>query len=171
MKIFYKIKEILLSYFPLILLYFLSFNSFGLLKEFHNLIIFSFDLQMILIYFYVLKYPDELTPGHIFIAGIINDTVKGIPLGTSSLSYLVLSFFTSYIRNATIRAKMLVEWATFMPALFFSNLIYYIIINNVSNLSFYYFELLRNSFFTFLFFPIFYYLFNFLLKSNSKIKD
>ena len=51
------------------------------------------------------------------------------------------------------------EWFTFIPAIFFSNLVYFIIINNFSNLSFYYVELLRNSFFTFLFFPFFYYLF------------
>ena len=55
--------------------------------------------------------------------------------------------------------KMSTEWFTFIPAIFFSNLIYFIIINNFSNLSFYYVELLRNSFFTFLYFPIFYFLF------------
>jgi hypothetical protein len=52
------------------------------------------------------------------------------------------------------------EWIAFIPALFFSNLVYFIVINNFSHLSFYYIELLRNTFFTFLFFPIFYYLFN-----------
>ena len=167
--IFYRIKEILFDFLPLILLYFLSFTSFQTLKEYQILIIFSFNFKMILIYFFVLKYPDHLGIGHIFLAGIINDTVIGIPLGTSSLSYLILSAFSSYVRNVTLRSKMSAEWFAFIPALFFSNLVYFIIINNFSNLSFYYVELLQNSFFTFLFFPIFYYLFNLLLKFNSKI--
>jgi len=167
---FYKIKDVILSFFPLLLLYFLSFSSFETLKEFSNLIIFSFNLQMILIYFYVLKYPDMLGYGHIFIAGIINDTAIGIPLGTSSLSYLILSFITTYIRNSTIRSKMTAEWVIFLPIVFLSNLIYFIVINSFSNLSFYYVELLRNSFFTFLFFPFFYYFFSFLSKLNKKEK-
>ena len=122
---------------------------------------FAFNIQMIIIYFYILKFPDSLGYGNIFLAGIINDTVISIPLGTTSLSYLSLSLFTSYIRNATIRPAMTSEWFTFIPALFFSNFVYLVIINNFSNLSFYYLELLQNTFFTFLFFPIFYYLFNY----------
>ena len=115
---------------------------------------------MILIYFYVLKFPDSLGFGNIFLAGLINDTVLGIPLGTTSLSYLTLSLFTTYIRNATLRSVLTAEWFTFIPALFFSNLVYLIIINNFSNVSFYYIELLQNTFFTFLFFPIFHYIFS-----------
>jgi|TARA_B100000780_G_scaffold262924_1_gene216464 rod shape-determining protein MreD len=155
-----KSKEVIFKNLPLIILYILSFNSFEGLKLYPNLLVFSFNLQMIIVYFYVLKYPDEIGYGHIFIVGIINDVVTGIPLGTTSLSYLILCFFTSYIRNVTLRSKMSAEWFAFIPALFFSNLIYFIIINNFTNLSFYYVELLRNSFFSFLFFPIFYYIFN-----------
>ena len=160
MKIFATIKKILFNNLIIIVFYYLSFNSFEGLKELPNLIIFSFNLHMIIVYFYILKFPDYLGLEHIFLAGIINDVVIGIPLGTSSLSYLILSFFTSYIRNATLRSKMTSEWTTFIPALFFANLVYFVIINNFSNLSFYYVELLRSSFFTFLFFPIFYVIFN-----------
>ena len=155
-----KLIVILISSFPLIFLYILSFNIFDGIKVYQNLSFFSFNLQIILIYFYVLKFPNELGYGHIFLAGIINDVVIGIPIGTSSLSYLILCFFTSYVRNVTLRTRMSAEWFTFIPALFFSNSAYFIIVNNFSHLSFYYVELLRNSFLTFLFFPIFYYLFN-----------
>ena len=153
------IKDNFLKSLPVILLYFLSFSTLEGIKSLPNFSLFSFDLQMIIIYFYILKYPDYLGTGHIFFAGIINDVVSGIPLGTSSLSFLAMCFFTSYIRNVTLRSKMTAEWFTFIPAIFFSNLIYFVIIYNFSNLSFYYVELLRNSFFTFLFFPIFYFLF------------
>jgi len=160
MASFKIIKELSESSFAIIILYILSFNSFEGLKEIKNLFLFSFNLQMIIIYIYTLKFPDYLGLGHIFIVGIINDVVIGTPLGTSSLAYLTLAFFTGYIRNVTLRSKMTTEWFTFIPALFFSNLVYFLIINNFSNLYFYYVELLRYSFFTFLFFPIFYYLFN-----------
>ncbi len=159
MYTFKYLKEIFLKSFPIILLYFLSFSSFEGLKEFPNFALFSFNFHMIIIYFYILKYPDYLGIGHIFLAGLINDVVIGTPLGASSLSYLIMCFFTTYIRNVTLRAKMTAEWFTFIPAIFFSNLVFFIIINNFSNLSFYYVELLRNSFFTFLFFPFFYFLF------------
>jgi rod shape-determining protein MreD len=161
-------KEKFLKSFPVILIYFLSFNSFEGLKEIPNSILFSFNLHMIIIYFYILKYPDYLGIGHIFIAGVINDVVIGTPLGASSLSFLVMCFVTNYIRNVTLRSKMTAEWFTFIPAIFFSNLVNFIIINNFSNLAFYYVELLRNSFFTFLFFPFFYYLFK---KHQMRFKE
>ena len=162
----YKLK--ILKSLPLIIFYFLIFNSFDELREIETLNNFSFKLQMIIIYFYVLKFPDQLGLGHVFLGGIINDIILGTPMGTSSLSFLILAFFTSYMKNVTLRSKMSAEWFTFIPALFFSNLVYFIIVNNFSNLSFYYLELLRSSFFTFLFFPIFYYLFNNYQKLISK---
>ena len=158
MYYFKIIKDKFLISLPIILLYFFSFYHFQI-PEVGKINFFSFNFQMILIYFYVLKFPENLGFGNIFLAGIINDTVLGTPLGTTSLSYLTLSLFTSYIKNATIRSVMTAEWFTFIPALFFSNLIYLIIINNFTNVSFYYLELLQNTFFTFLFFPIFHYIF------------
>ena len=159
MRISNSIKSFFTSHLIVIIFYTLSFSTFETIKSVPNLLIFSFNLQMIIVYFYVLKFPDILGTGHIFLAGIINDVVIGIPLGTSSLSFLTLVFFTSYIRNATLRPRMSSEWVTYIPALFFSNLVYFIIINNFSHFSYYYIELLRSTFFTFLFFPIFYYLF------------
>lgn len=162
------IKENILHSLPVIILYFFSFYNIEELRQVGKINIFSFNLQMILIYFYTLKFPDYLGVGHIFLAGFISDTVIGIPLGATSLSYLSLSVFTTYLRNSTIRSVMTAEWFTFIPALFFSNFIYLIIVNNFSNVSYYYLELLQNTFFTFLFFPIFYYIFNQLQKSTSK---
>jgi len=156
---FLEIKKNLFTSLPILSLYFFSFYHFQI-PEVGKIGIFSFNFQMILIYFFVLKSPSSLGFGNIFLAGIINDTVMGTPLGATSLSYLALSLFTSYIRNATIRPVLTAEWFTFIPALFFSNLVYLVIINNFSNLSFYYLELLQSTFFTFLFFPIFHYMFS-----------
>ena len=167
MLYFRLIKEKIFTSLPIVLLYFFSFYHFQI-PEVGKINFFSFNFQMILIYYYVLKFPDDLGFGNIFLAGIINDTVLGMPLGATSLSYLTLSLFTSYIRNATLRPLMTAEWFTFIPALFFSNLVNLLIINNFSNLSFYYLELLQNTFFTFLFFPIFHYIFSQYQKLISK---
>ena len=161
------IKEQIFKSLPIVFLYFFSFYHFQI-PEVGKINLFAFNFQMILIYFYVLKFPDSLGFGNIFLAGLINDTVIGIPLGTTSLSYLTLALFTTYIRNATLRSVMTAEWFTFIPALFFSNLVYLVIINKFSNVSFYYFELLQNTFFTFLFYPIFYYIFTFYQRTVSK---
>jgi cell shape-determining protein MreD len=155
MLYFRLIKEKFFSSLPIILLYFFSFYHFQ-------------AAEVGKINLFVLKHPDNLGYGNIFLAGIINDTVLGTPLGTTSLSYLTLSTFTSYIRNRAIRSVITSEWFAFIPALFFSNLVYLIIINNFSNVSFYYVELLQNTFFTFLFFPIFYYIFSQYEKLISK---
>ena len=160
MNLLNRVKHILSNNIAVVMLYVASLGAFESLKEIPDVNIFSFNLQMIIIYFYILKFPDSLGLGHIFLGGIINDVVIGTPLGTSSLSYLILSFFTNYVKQVTLRSKMTSEWITFIPALFFSNLIFFIIINNFSHLSFYYIDLLQNTFFTFLFFPIFYFLFN-----------
>ena len=171
MNIIQNIKNFFLNNLAILIFYYLSFSTFEGFKEFSDITIFAFNLQMIIVYIYSLKFPDYLGNGHIFLAGIINDVVIGMPLGVSSLSYLVMSFITSYVREATLRSKMSAEWIAFIPALFFSNLTYFIIVNNFSHLSFYYIELLQNTFFTFLFFPFFYYFFNYyqtkILKVNA----
>ena len=156
---FRQFKKKILIFLPTIFLFFFSFFHFQI-PEVGKINFFAFNFQMILIYYFILKSPENLGFGNIFLAGIINDTVLGVVLGATSLSYLTLCLVTSYIRSATIRPMWTSEWFAFIPALFFSNLIYLIIINNFSNLSFYYVELLQNTFFTFLFFPIFYFIFN-----------
>ena len=167
MNYFRLIKEKIFNSLPIFFLYFFSFFHFQI-PEVGKISFFFFNFQMTLIYFYILKFHDDLGFGNIFLAGIINDTVLGIPLGATSLSYLTLALFTTYIRNATLRPVMTAEWFTFIPALFFSNLIYLLVINNFSNVSFYYIELLQNTFFTFLFFPIFYYIFSHYQKLISR---
>jgi cell shape-determining protein MreD len=132
---------------PLFILYFLSLNSFAITKTIPHIEIFSFNVQIIIIYFYVLRLPEYLGFGHVFLIGILKDVLTGTPLGATAVNYLVLCVVAT-------------EWFMFIPALFFSNFAYFAIINNFSNLVFYYEELLRISFFTFLFFPIFYPILN-----------
>ena len=87
--------------------------------------------------------------GHIFLAGLINDVVMGLPLGISSISYLTVSLVASYIRQVTVNISLFTDWFTFLLAIFFSNLVYLVLILNFTNLQISYVDVSYNAFFTF----------------------
>ena len=130
MAILYKnLRSSIINSFPLITLYYLSISEID--THFSNMFeILSFNLQIIIIYYWMLKNSSVLGNGHIFFAGIINDAVMGFPLGISSISYLTVSFVASYIRQVTVNMSLFTDWFTFILAIFFSNLIYLILITN-----------------------------------------
>ena len=144
---------------PIILLYFFSITELD--ANFSNLFeILSFNIQIIIVYYWTLRNPTILGNGHIFLSGIINDVIMGLPMGTSALTYLVISLVASYIRNVTVNINLFTDWFTFLIAIFFSNLTFLILLKNFSEISITYTELFYNSFFTFLFYPAFWVLFN-----------
>ena len=150
---------------PLILLYYFSISEID--THFENYFeILSFNLQLIIIFFWVLKSPSILGNGHIFFAGLINDVVLGFPLGISSLTYLLVSFSATYTKNMTVHTTIISDWFTFMIAIIFSNCIFYLLATNFSSISTSITEMSYNTFFTLLFFPFFWLFFTFY---NSQI--
>ena len=109
---------------PLILLYYLSISDADANLE-NFLEIFSINLQIIIIYFWMIKRPLLMGTGHIFVAGLINDVVMGFPLGISSLSYLVVCFVGNYVRNKSVNTTIASDWFTFLIALIFANLLFF----------------------------------------------
>ena len=139
---------------PLILLYYLSISEID--SYFENYFeILSFNIQLIIIYFWCLKRPEILGNGHIFFAGLINDVIMGIPLGSSSISYLVVSLTATYVKNMTVNTRITTDWFTFFISVFFSNLIFFILLNNFSEVAISLVEISYNTFFTLIFFPFF----------------
>ena len=103
---------------PLVLLYYLSISEID--THFENYFeILSFNIQLIIIYFWVSKRPEVLGSGHIFLAGLINDVIMGFPLGISSLAYLVVSLVASYVKNMTVNTRITTDWFTFFTLIFF----------------------------------------------------
>ena len=144
---------------PLILLYYLSISEVDANLE--NLLdIFSINLQIIIIYFWMIKRPSMMGTGHIFVAGLINDVVMGFPLGISSLSYLLVCFVGNYVRNKSVNTTLASDWFTFLIALLISNLLFFTLINNFSDLAIPFSKIGYNTFFTLFLFPIFWFLFN-----------
>ena len=144
---------------PLILLYYLSISDIDANLE-NFLDIFSINLQIIIIYFWMIKRPLLMGTGHIFVAGLINDVVMGFPLGISSLSYLAVCFVGNYVRNKSVNTTLASDWVTFLIALLLSNLLFFTLTSNFSDLVIPFSKIGYNTFFTFFLFPIFWFLFN-----------
>ena len=73
---------------PIILLIISVLNEFDF--NYLNLKYFSFNFPFILIFFFTLKEFKHFDYLLVFLAGLINDTVVGLPLGISSLSYILI---------------------------------------------------------------------------------
>ena len=156
----YKVIKKIINLGPLLLLYYLSISEID--THFENFFeILSFNIQLIIIYFWVLKRPEVLGSGHIFFAGLLNDVVMGFPLGLSSLSYLIISLVAAYIKNMTVNTRITTDWFTFFIAIFFSNLTFFILLSNFSDIRVSITEVSYNTFFTLIFFPFFWFLFTY----------
>ena len=155
---------------PLILLYYLCISEIDTNLQ-NTFEIFTLNFQIILVYFWVLKRPELMANGHVFIAGLINDVVMGFPMGISSLSYLVMVFFGTYVRNKSVNTTIASDWFTFLMAMIFSNLLFFSLLNNFSDLSFSYSKIGYNMFFTLFMFPIFWLLFNIYLLTFIRNRD
>mgnify|MGYP001274589356 FL=1 len=144
---------------PLILLYFLSMSEIdtNLEKTFE---FFSFNLPIIIIYYWILKKPSIMGTGHIFVAGMFNDVIMSFPLGISSLSYLIVCFFSNYVRNKSVNTTVASDWFTFIIALMFANLLFFTLLINFSDVAISYTKIAYNTFFTIFLFPVFWLFFS-----------
>ena len=162
--------QIFFSYLPLIILFFSVFNEFDF--NYLKLDYFSFNFVYLLIFFWTLRNPDRLGYLAIFFAGIINDVVIGIPLGISSFCYLLICSVTAYIRNITLSPNFIKDWISLLFTILLVNSIQVIILDLIFLIQVDYTNYLINSGFTFLFYPIFFVIFNFLnIRIVSKKND
>ena len=144
---FLSIKKVI-NYGPLIFLYYLSISELDSYFESYFEIL-SFNIQLIIIYYWSLKRPEVLGNGHIFFAGLINDVIMGLPLGLSALSYLIVSLVATYIKNMTVNTSIATDWFTFFIAIFFSNLTFLILLVNFSEIKVTFIDISYNTFFNF----------------------
>ena len=156
--------NILFSYFPIGLLFLSVFNDF----DFNYLKIeyFAFNFAHILIFFWTLKNPDHLGYTSIFVAGIVNDVIIGLPIGISSFCYLLICTATAYIRNITLSPNFINDWLSFLFIVLLVNSIHVTILDLIFLTEVNYLKYLINTGFTFLFYPIFFFFFNII---NNKI--
>ena len=150
MAYFYKqIKYKFFELLPLLLLFFISLNGNSVI----DLKYFSINVHYILVYYWVLKQPQILGYGFIFLSGIISDVVFGFPLGINALSLLIIAATAAYVRVVTVRITLINDWISFIPALLIANFVYFLSLY-FSNYSIDYLYLLSNSVITFICYPV-----------------
>ena len=147
---------------PIIVLFISVLNEFDF--NYLELKYFSFNFPFILIFFWSLKKSESLGYGLIFLAGLFNDVVVGLPIGISSFCYLIICGFAGYLRNITLRPSLLKDWLFFLitilvvKSIMYSSLVLFFSINLDYN------DVLVNLLFTFLFYVIFANIFEIYLK-------
>ena len=155
---YYKIYTLI----PIILLFVSVLNEFDL--NYLNLDYFSFNFPFILIFFFTIKEFKHFDYLLVFITGLINDTVVGLPLGISSLSYILICISTSYFRNITIRPNPIKDWFYFLFVICLLNSMNYSILTLFFSFNLVLMDYLVNTFFTFTFYIVFVSIFKFYLK-------
>ena len=151
------------AWLPILTLFISVFNEFDL--NYLNIDYFSFNFPFILIFYFALKEYQRFDYFLVFIAGLVNDTVVGLPLGLSSLSYILICIFATYLRNITISPNLIKDWFYFLFIISLINSINYSVL-----FLFFSYELditlfIVNNFFTFVFYIIFSVFFKRYLKS------
>ena len=147
---------------PLLILFFISLNGSSII----NIKFFSVNIHYILVYYWVLRQPQSLGYGFIFLSGIVSDIVLGFPLGVNALSLLFVAGVAAYVRVVTVRITLVNDWISFVPALLFANFVYFTSLY-YSNYSVDYLYLLKNSVFTFIFYPILWGIFSLILNFSK----
>ena len=148
------------SLIPLLILFFLAFSETDL--NFEKVSFLSFNLIYILIFYWVLKNPEILGYGFIFLAGIVNDVVIGLPIGVSSVTYLILAGFAAYVRYLTVQPSLIYDWIIFVPSIAVTNTVYFYILSIFFDVKINYIILALNTGVTILFYPIIGILFSFI---------
>ena len=151
------------TWLPMLVLFISVFNEFDL--NYLNIDYFSFNFPFILIFYFALKEYQRFDYFLVFLAGLVNDTVVGLPLGLSSLSYILICIFATYLRNITISPNLIKDWFYFLFIISLINSINYSVL-----FLFFSYELditffIVNNFFTFVFYIIFSIFFKRYLKS------
>ncbi len=157
-RIYKQIKIRFFELFPVLILFFISLNGQSVI----DLKFFSINVHYILVYFWVLRRPQNLGYGFIFLSGIISDVVFGFPIGVNALALLIIAAVAAYVRVVTVRITLVNDWISFIPALLLANLIYFFSLY-LSNYSIDYIYLFKNSLFTFAFYPVLWALFSLIL--------
>ena len=150
------------SLFPIIFLYISVLNEFDF--NYLNLDYFSFNFPFILIFFFTLKESKHFDYLLVFVSGLINDTVVGLPLGISSLSYMLICISTSYFKNITIRPNPIRDWFYFLFIISLLNSLNYSILTLFFSFKLILMNYLVNTFFTFAFYIIFVTIFKYYMR-------
>ena len=164
-----NIAHSLYSLTPVILLFVSVLNEFDF--NYLGVEYFSFNFSYVLIFYYSVKKSESLGYGLIFIAGLFNDVVLGMPLGISSLMYLLICGFAAYLRNITLRPNLIKDWIFFLITISVVNSFLYTTLSLFFLFEIDYFYFVSNTTITFFLYLLFSYLFYFYEKKIMRKSD
>ena len=144
---------------PIVFLYLLVLTGFDL-SFFYYDINFWFNFVYLIIFFFVLKNPNTLSYGLIFLAGIINDVVQNYPIGISSVNYLLLCAIAAFVRSRMILPNLFYDWMLFFIAILKVSSVNYTVLTMVFEIPIKYGVLMFSSILTALIYPILSKIFN-----------
>ena len=154
-----KIYKNVIRIFPVIFLYILVLTGFDLSFFFYGSN-FSFNFVYLIIFFFVLKSPNNLGYGLIFFAGIINDVVQNFPIGISFINYLLLCAIAAFIRSRMVLPNLFYDWILFLIAILIISSVNYTTLTMIFEIPIEYGVLMSNSILTFLIYPVISKIFN-----------
>jgi len=157
----------LLFYFPTLILFLSVLNEIDL--NYLNIEYFSFNFVYILIFYWTLKNANYLGYGSIFISGLINDVVIGTPIGISSFCFLLICAVTAYLRNITLTPNFINDWISLLFTILLVNSIQALALDLIFSFEVNYMKYFINTGFTFIFYPLFLFIFD-SLERKIKIK-
>ena len=150
---FKKLYHSFIHTFPILFLFFLAFTGFDLsFHLFENN--YSFNFIYAVIFYWVLKKPERLGYGLIFLTGIINDVVQNFPIGISSINYLLLCAIAAFIRARTLMPSLLYDWVFFFIAILIVTSVNFSVLTIVFEYPIKYGIFMLGSFVTFLIYPL-----------------
>ena len=91
--------------------------------------------------------------GLIFFAGVINDVVQNLPIGVSSINYLLLYVIASFFRTRTLVPNLIYDWILFFIAILIVSSINFTLLAIFFDENISYGALMSTAFFSFLIYP------------------
>ena len=154
-----KFYQFILNGFPVILLFFFALTGYSFSFQIFKINI-SFNFIHLIVFYWVLRKPEMLGYGLIFFAGIINDVVQNLPIGISSINYLLLSVIASFFRTRTLVPNLIYDWILFLIAILIVSSIHFSLLSIFFDVTTKYGTLMSTAFFSFLIYPLIAKLFN-----------
>ena len=117
------------------------------------------NLQLILIYLFKISNP-KLNFGkgfYLFLISIINDSLNGLFFGTSAILYFIVFAVAAFQSSIKLRSIFISEWISFGVSLILAYSVFFGLIT-LSGEDIVIFNILLNLIFTFISYPIFWFL-------------
>ena len=112
------------------------------------------NIKYILIFYFSFFEKERLSITFLFLLGLIFDSLQGMPLGLTSICFIVLNKIAIFLKMRRTHTSFQNEFIAFLTSLLVTQIVSIIIFNYFSQNSFEYFLLAINIIVTSIFYPV-----------------